>query len=335
MSLESEVYIPTLRELIEKYKEIAYIEQSRNGKPQNTTIRNCITGTKAIISFLDNNHPREDNISWLDAKYNELTRKVLTKFVDDCQIQKKKRKISIQSQLLQLRGITAKWSLSYYDDMGWDITPLNIPRILKEPKRYTRPPKHILKRVSNWYNALEKLPDKRYYVFVTMMLQFGMRNGDVCRLTRSNFIEDEGQMFLNYKPHKTALSSARVIKWPIHISIWEKLDRYIDEIQEFCSIFKNEQNDCDDAVEELIIPDGNLIMDHLNKQINNLKLFDELNTEKSLYELRKICVDHIYQNYGSEMASSISGDDIKTVMKYYADPSQVRINGGIVISNMF
>ena len=76
-------------------------------------------------------------------------------------------------------------------------------------------------------------------------------------------------------------------------------------------------------------------IEHLNKQINNLKLFDELNTEKSLYELRKICVDHIYQNYGSEMASSISGDDIKTVMKYYADPSQVRINGGIVISNMF
>ena len=35
--------------------------------------------------------------------------------------------------------------------------------------------------------------------------------------------------------------------------------------------------------------------------------------------------DHIYQKYGAEMAVSISGDDIKTITRYYADPAQPNI----------
>ena len=33
-------------------------------------------------------------------------------------------------------------------------------------------------------------------------------------------------------------------------------------------------------------------------------------------------IDHVYQKYGAEMAVSISGDDIKTISHYYADPAQ-------------
>jgi hypothetical protein len=43
---------------------------------------------------------------------------------------------------------------------------------------------------------------------------------------------------------------------------------------------------------------------------------------KGAYELRKICIDHVYQKYGAEMAVSISGDEIRTILKYYADPAQ-------------
>ena len=43
--------------------------------------------------------------------------------------------------------------------------------------------------------------------------------------------------------------------------------------------------------------------------------------------LRKICIDHVYQKFGAEMASSISGDDIRTVTRYYADPSVVNMVG--------
>ena len=46
---------------------------------------------------------------------------------------------------------------------------------------------------------------------------------------------------------------------------------------------------------------------------------------KASYELRKICIDHVYQKFGAEMAVSISGDDIKTIIKYYADPSQPNV----------
>ena len=52
---------------------------------------------------------------------------------------------------------------------------------------------------------------------------------------------------------------------------------------------------------------------------------------KGCYELRKICIDHIYQKYGVEMASSISGDDIRTVMRYYADPSAVHVENVRVV----
>ena len=52
---------------------------------------------------------------------------------------------------------------------------------------------------------------------------------------------------------------------------------------------------------------------------------------KASYELRKICIDHIYQKFGAEMASSISGDDIRTVMRYYADPSAVNVEGVRVV----
>ena len=62
--------------------------------------------------------------------------------------------------------------------------------------------------------------------------------------------------------------------------------------------------------------------------------FDDLNRDlrslgfrgsKASYELRKICIDHVYQNFGAEMAVSLSGDDIKTITRYYADPAQPNI----------
>ena len=46
---------------------------------------------------------------------------------------------------------------------------------------------------------------------------------------------------------------------------------------------------------------------------------------KASYELRKICIDHIYQKFGAEAATSISGDDIKTITHYYADPAQPNV----------
>ena len=39
----------------------------------------------------------------------------------------------------------------------------------------------------------------------------------------------------------------------------------------------------------------------------------------------------IWQKYGAEMAVSISGDDIKTISRYYADPAQPNIGAVRVV----
>ena len=63
------------------------------------------------------------------------------------------------------------------------------------------------------------------------------------------------------------------------------------------------------------------VFEALNRQMRQLGF----SGTKGAYELRKICIDHVYQQYGAEMAVSISGDDIKTITRYYADPAQPNI----------
>ena len=135
-----------------------------------------------------------------------------------------------------------------------------------------------------------------------MMLEFAMRNGDIMRLKRDNFVERDGRVFLNYTPHKTEHSSGRVVKWPVHPSIWAQMHTLFngDDLPEL-----------DEAV-----------FDELNAAMRGMGFTGT----KGAYELRKICVDHVYQKFGAEMAVSISGDDIRTIMHYYADPAQPNID---------
>ena len=63
------------------------------------------------------------------------------------------------------------------------------------------------------------------------------------------------------------------------------------------------------------------IFDALNRQVRTLGFIGT----KGAYELRKICIDHVYQRFGAEMATSISGDNIRTILHYYADPVQPNI----------
>ena len=77
-------------------------------------------------------------------------------------------------------------------------------------------------------------------------------------------------------------------------------------------------------ISHLVVPAARLTFARLNAEIRANHFF--AGTNKGLYELRKICVDHVYQRFGAEMASSISGDDIRTVTRYYADPSAVTVS---------
>ena len=133
-----------------------------------------------------------------------------------------------------------------------------------------------------------------------MMLEFAMRNSDVLRLKDSNFVEKESGHYLLYTPHKTELSSGRRVFWPIHPDIWQKFDDYgrLSALDVTKETFKE-----------------------INHELRELGFHGS----KASYELRKICIDHVYQKFGAEMAVSISGDTIKTISYYYADPSQPNI----------
>ena len=115
-----------------------------------------------------------------------------------------------------------------------------------------------------------------------MMLEFAMRKGDVLRLKDENFVTKETKHYLSYTPHKTELSSGRRVYWPIHDDIWRKFDDYVGL----------------DVTDETF--------DEINRDLRALGF----RGSKAAYELRKICIDHVYQKYGAEMAVSISGDDI-------------------------
>lgn len=147
-----------------------------------------------------------------------------------------------------------------------------------------------------------------------MMLEFAMRNGDIMRLTSKNFIVKEDKHYLNYTPNKTVHSSGRVVKWPIHPRIWSLLSRSDSALGTRHSALNLPALDDE-------------VFDALNRE---MRLLGFTGT-KGAYELRKICIDHIYQRFGAELAVSISGDDIRTIMHYYADPAQPNIGEVCVV----
>ena len=277
------------------YRVIAQSERMKTGRPGEETVMNALRGAGCVC--------RAAGID-LDSPVDALTRQAfdaaLSGFVD-----RGLTRLTAWSYVCQLRAIFARWCQPYYKDAGWEIPPLELPSFRAKAPRYVRPCTEVLTRVKAWY---EKQTGEWWFA-ATMMLEFAMRNGDVLRLTKENFVTREvecgcGQRmvkhFLSYVPHKTALTSGRRVFWPIHETIWRKFDDY-------------------GGLDGLDVTDETF--DDLNRSLRSLGFHGQ----KGAYELRKICIDHIYQKYGAEMATSISGDDIKTIIRYYADPAQPNV----------
>ena len=278
--------IPTIEQVMKCYQFIAQTERMKTGRPGVETAANALRGAVNVC--------RAAGIE-LTAPVTELTRKridaALTAFM-----QRGISRISAWSYVSQLRSVFVKWCKPYYADAGFEIPPLDLPTFRAKAPRYVRPSVEMLQRVKAWY---KKQTGEHWFV-ATMMLEFAMRNGDVLRLREENFVEKDSRHYLNYTPHKTELSSGRRVFWPIHEDIWKKFDEY-------------------GGFRGLEITDE--IFADINKSLRTLGF----RGHKGAYELRKICIDHVYQKYGAEMAVSLSGDDIKTITKYYADPAQPNI----------
>lgn len=294
--------IPTIEQVMKCYQVVARTERAKTGRPGEETVLNCLRGTRSVCAAAG---------VALTAPVDELTRQRIDAALASFMARDVSR-LSSWSYVCQLRGIFARWCLPYYRDAGWEIPKLELPAFRAQPPRYLRPCPEVLARVKAWYQNLcrtvkdGKETNGELWLAATMMLEFAMRNGDILRLKNDNFVARDDRHYLSYTPHKTELTSGRRVFWPIHQDIWSILDD--------CGGMS-----CFDITDEVFI--------EMNRQLRALGL----RGNKGAYELRKICIDHVYQRFGAEMAVSISGDDIRTISRYYADPAQPNIGNVRVV----
>lgn len=301
---------PSIRMITEEYPKIASVERMRMERPCEKTVAGAICNVRRLCEI--------GGIS-LDEPVSVLTQKRLQRVLDAARGSGLKP-ITVWSYLYSLKTVFARWTHPYYADRKWNVPKIELPSCRRSAPRYVRPDTVVLAKVKDWYVSLENRPDAREWVLATLMLEFAMRNGDVERLRWSDFREREGGHVLCYMPNKTRFTSGRFVAWPVHPDIWRRLSDYRSTGIPYNKRKGWRKNVIRDS--QLVVPCARDVYVRLNKELRLLNIF---NGTKACYELRKICVDHVYQKYGAEMASSISGDDIKTMMRYYADPSAVSI----------
>ena len=283
------------------YMKAANIERIATGSPCESTVKTNIGTVKNIL--------RHCNLSEC-APLSSLTRQMLAGYVVSCS-ESGRPSISIKSDIDRLNALFALWTRPHYEYLlGKNFEHqfrFPVPRVKASPQRYTRPPREQLMAVKAWYANLRK--DARCegkWIAATLMLEFAMRNGDIERLRWDNIVEKNGRFFLSYMPHKTKLSSGRIVFWPVHNDIWKVL-----------KVIRAKSND------HLVLPRAAGQIARITRELRSMGF----RGSKGAYELRKICIDHVYQNYGAEMATSISGDNLNTILRYYADPSALNVMG--------
>ncbi len=294
-----------MNKMVRVYVDSAKVERLKCGRPGVRTVRNTVNGVKTFLRWLNN---RREKLGYERIGFDEdfplvsiIKPPLIHRYTAEM-LGLGIKPITVLSYVGQLRQLFAKWVIPYYTDHGWKVPPF--PSFGSRPKspRYVRPSPERLAKVKRWYDGLTVAASQNYplWFVATMMLEFGMRNGDIMRLNKDNFVNVGGRIYLNYTPHKTENSSGRVVRWPVHGDIWRRM---------------SEEGSA--KLPEIDIT----VFPELNKQMRSLGFTGS----KGAYELRKICVDHVYQRFGAEMAVSISGDDIKTIIHYYADPAQPNI----------
>lgn len=114
-------------------------------------------------------------------------------------------------------------------------------------------------------------------------------------------------MRLCYTPHKTANRSGARVCWPLSAEMARRVAKVAKML------------DIDEDVAFINSPRSVAIL--VNEELRKFPELDE--REKASYELRKMCVDKIFHKFGVELASAISGDDIRTLTYFYADTAHV------------
>ncbi len=334
-------HVPTFREFLDKYEEIAAEERIKNRQPGERATQTAINSFSILV---------ED----CGFKWTEPITKLTTSAVDHFIVRKIKEglePVSAWSYASSARSTRAKWALPYYRELNWDVPVFEMPvRKDKKPPRYQRPSKEVLEAVEKWYwdltdkvfsrgtepanqdkgncaepanqdkgNCAEpanqdpgscavrgKEPTRVDYEIwwaATAMLRFAMRNSCAERISPRNFFEREGIHYLRWLPHKTERTQ-RWVTWSVHPDFMEKINKVIEAL------------DLDE--DDHILDHPRMRFERLNSEVRKIHdWFKE--KEKAAYELRKICIDNLFHKLGAEKTSALTGEDMKTIAYFYAD----------------
>lgn len=316
----TELKIPSFKELLEVYPRLAADQRKRTGgKPAEHTVYGTLLGVTRIIDA--------SGIGY-DSPYTALTTKILDTTCE--QLRQTLKPITVKAYLQSLQNITARWSHLRYEEIGYKVESIRIPSFFVPPFRYREKSKEIKTKVIEWFTD-PKLPkyDPDIWFLSTMMLQFGMRNSDVKLLKWDNFQEEMDGVYLTYTPHKTRLSSGRVVHWPVPRPVWELICEYRKDHSKapFCWDDLNKvppHHNYLGTTEKK--KTGRKVINHFSISVLRLnRIMREFGFDgsKASYELRKLCACAMYKNFGQEATSSLLGDNIDTILKHYADPSAI------------
>lgn len=314
---------PTLNEVAEIYPKLAAEQRERTGgSPSPSCVYNNLIALQRVLHSLkwDGTQP-----------YDFVTRSTMMRLYEKWTVDDAMSRVTARSYLDQFRGCFAKWTHFYYEQLGFDVTDVKLPPIPKRAPRYTERPVEYRIKVVELHKHLKQV-DPDVWFMMTMMLSFGMRNNDVLRLRWDNFVPEKDSIYLKYVPHKTRLTSGRVVNWPIDEQIWEEILEYKLSHSEYPFAW-------DDPKQMPRFDSKVFVQSRRRRDIdapcdgwqgfyveNRLcKYMRDIGTTgcKAAYELRKLCACTVYKNFGQEAASALLGDDIATILRFYADPSVV------------
>lgn len=291
---------PTFGELMDAYPALAEAQRGRTGGSP------CERRVETVLLSLDLVLRR---LGWPRTRlWTDLDARTLDGLFESMKASGLSA-LSAKSYLEACRGVAARWTILRWAELGFEVKPLDMPSVFVPPKRYRELAAATKRGILDLYAEL-KPSDPEAWFFATMMLKFGMRNSDVRALAWDAFREEQDGVYLTYVPHKTRLTSGRVVHWPVDDGTWADILEYRKShpLMPFVRGGDRKARNRASAAQA-----------RLRKALRGAGL----SGGKSAYELRKMCASAVYRNFGQEMVSSLLGDDISTILKHYADPSSV------------
>lgn len=327
--------VPTCRELVEAYEEIAW---KRQGDPRFRKAERTIETAMRNFGYCLEASGLRDNRPYTDLINYDTVRKIADHFVRDRKHGGKGlSSLSAWSYISGLQSVTAKWTIVEYRDRGFLVEPQTFPKqtlfgISADPKQYEELPRETVNQIWDWYLKIQEAGTdggqaprtpasearSSYAVYAMCMLELAMRPKDIGFLTAENFpLAPNGHHRLVYRPTKTRESSNRRVDIEIPDALYERLRELKPEA------FGEEAGTDGSTESPRLVPHLRGAENAVNESLRKIPgLADK---QKASYELRKLAIHTILvtpveQGGGVDQAVRLSGDRRETIEKYYCDP---------------